>query len=37
MRNKATKQNMNLDLRRYGRNMYSKAEESGGSGGGGSR
>ena len=34
MRNKATKQNMNLDLRRYGRNMYTKAENSGGSGGG---
>lgn len=39
MRNKATKENMNLDLRRYGRNMYTKAENNGGSsddGGGGS-
>lgn len=29
MRNKATKENMNLDLRRYGKNLYTKAEESG--------
>lgn len=35
MRNKATKKNMDLDLRRYGKMLYSKAEESGGSGGGG--
>lgn len=34
MRNKATKKNMDLDLRRYGNNLYSKAEQSGGSGGG---
>lgn len=31
MRNKATKKNMDLDLRRYGNNLYSKAEQSGGS------
>lgn len=36
MRNKATKKNMDLDLRRYGKMLYSKAEESGGSDGGGS-
>lgn len=36
MRNKATKKNMDLDLRRYGNKLYSKAEESGGSGSGGS-
>lgn len=37
MRNKATKKNMDLDLRRYGNSLYSKAEQSGGSddGGGG--
>lgn len=34
MRNKATKKNMDLDLRRYGRMLYTKAEESGSSGGG---
>lgn len=33
MRNKATKKNMDLDLRRYGKMLYSKAEKSGGSGG----
>lgn len=33
MRNKATKKNMDLDLRRYGNKLYSKAEQSGGSGG----
>ena len=34
MRNKATKKNMDLDLRRYGKMLYSKAEnsEEGGSG-----
>lgn len=32
MRNKATKKNMDLDLRRYGKMLYTKAEESGGSG-----
>ena len=32
MRNRATKENMNLDLRRYGKNLYTKAEESGGGG-----
>lgn len=32
MRNKATKKNMDLDLRRYGNNLYSKAEQSGGGG-----
>jgi hypothetical protein len=36
MRNKATKKNMDLDLRRYGNNLYSKAEQSGGSDDGGS-
>lgn len=36
MRNKATKKNMDLDLRRYGDKLYSKAKESGGSNGGGS-
>lgn len=36
MRNKATKKNMDLDLRRYGKMLYTKAEESGGSDGGGS-
>lgn len=36
MRNKVTKKNMDLDLRRYGNKLYSKAEESGGSDGGGS-
>lgn len=30
MRNKATKKNMDLDLRRYGNKLYSKAEKSGG-------
>lgn len=35
MRNKATKKNMDLDLRRYGKMLYTKAEESGGSGGSG--
>lgn len=34
MRNRATKKNMDLDLRRYGKMLYTKAEESGGSGGG---
>ena len=33
MRNIITKKNMDLDLRRYGKMLYSKAEESGGSGG----
>lgn len=36
MRNKATKKNMDLDLRRYGNKLYSKAKESGSSDGGGS-
>ena len=31
MRNKTTKKNMDLDLRRYGKMLYTKAEESGGS------
>ena len=35
MRNKATKKNMDLDLRRYGKMLYTKAEESGGSNGDG--
>lgn len=30
MRNKITKKNMDLDLRRYGKMLYSKAEKSGG-------
>lgn len=35
MRNKITKKNMDLDLRRYGKMLYSKAEKSGGSDDGG--
>lgn len=35
MRTKVTKKNMDLDLRRYGNKLYSKAEKSGGSGDGG--